>query len=415
MRLGIQGWVVLAALWAGHAGAVEVGGADEPSAELLDCAKARVLLQQQAPVDPQHLKLLEELCEVEASQPRHDAETLAAIEQWQRDHLAAIGRQARMWLVSRDAHEQLAAGLLLPMLHMRESQAEAPQAEPQWSHAQARAAFAAARALAPGDPLVAWLAVVSCPGLGVAAGSGCESEAALVRLQQRDADNAAVWLQGLGSASPESKESAQLLAKAAASSRYETPFGATGRLLTEVLRQVDVPPPSPHVAAALGLGLGLDRPATRRDLDGVVAMGISSALALPVSTRGACSGEGDGMMAQRRAQCIAIHTLMSEEPTAVSQAMALTRLVLLTADQPEGAGWRERLREHYWVWDNASALMRQGVPEDYLDAVWRDGELVALKGLLRAAGMPLAPPAGWLPDSERRRSLVTTGREAPRR
>src|SRR5690606_2920045 len=128
----------------------------------------------------------------------------------------------------------------------------------------------------------------------------------------------------------------------------------------------------------------------------------------------ACPDDDDAMTAQRRAQCIAIHTHMSDEPTALSQRMALTRLVLLTADQPAGTGWRERLREHHWVWHNATALMQQRVPEDYLDAVWRDGELVAVKSLLQTAGMPLIPPAGWLPDDEHQRSLITTGREAPK-
>ena len=413
MRRGIHGWVVLAALWGGHAGAVE---AEDPWADVASCAEGQALLQRQPQADSQYLDFVQGLCEFEASQPRHDAETLAAIEQWQRDHLAAIGRHTRTLLVSRDPHDQLAAALLLPMLHMQQLQGQASQSDPQWSQRQASAAFAAARDLAPDDRLVAWLEVVACPGLGVASDSGCEPEAALARLQQLDAGNAAAWLQGLGSASPESKEFEQLLAKAAASSRYEIPFGATGRLLTEVLGQVDAPPPSPRIAAAMGQDFGLGRPATRRDLDGSVAMAVSSAAplsAMAVLSR-ACPGDGDAVTAPRRARCIAIHTLMSVEPTALSQAMALTKLVLFTADQPEGAGWRERLREHHWVWDNASALMRQGVPQDYLATVWRDGELVAVKGLLQAAGMPLTPPAGWLPDNEHRRSLVTTGREPPR-
>src|SRR5690606_942076 len=141
----------------------------------------------------------------------------------------------------------------------------------------ASAAFAAARTLAPDDRLVAWLEVVACPGLGVAADSGCGPEAALARLQQLDAGNAAVWIQGLAGTSPESQEFEQLLAKAAASSRYEIPFGATGRLLTAVLKQVDAPPLSPRVAAAMGQDFGLGRSATRRDLDGSVAMALSSA------------------------------------------------------------------------------------------------------------------------------------------
>ena len=415
MRWGIHGWMVLAAVWAGHAGAVGVGGADDPWADVANCAEGQALLQRQPQADPQYRDFVQGLCEFEASQPRHDAETIAAIRQWQRDHLVAIGRQVRTLLSSRDSRDQLAAALLLPMLQAQQLQAEPPQVQPQSSFPQASAAFAAARELATADRLVAWLEVVTCPGPGVAADPGCEPEAALARLQHLDAGNAAVWIQGLGSTSPESQEFEQLLAKAAASSRYEIPFGATGRLLAAVLEQVDAPPLSPDVATAMGQDFGLGRPATRRDLDGGVAMAVSSSMALPamaVLSR-ACPSNGDPTTAQRRAQCIAIHTLMSDEPTALSQSMALTKLVLLTVDQPAAAGWRERLREHHWVWDSASALMRKAVPEDYLDTVWRDGELAAVKSLLQASGTPLTPPAGWLPDDEHRRSLVTTGREAP--
>src|SRR3970040_1677492 len=139
MRRGIHGWIVLAALWGGPAGAIEVGGADDPWADVANCAEGQALLQRQPQADSQYRDFVQGLCEFEASQPRHDAETLAAIEHWQRDHLAAIGRRVRTLLVSRDPHDQLAAALLLPMLQSQALQAEAPHAEPQWHHPQASA------------------------------------------------------------------------------------------------------------------------------------------------------------------------------------------------------------------------------------------------------------------------------------
>lgn len=52
--------------------------------------------------------------------------------------------------------------------------------------------------------------------------------------------------------------------------------------------------------------------------------------------------------------------------------------------------------------------------KDYLPSVGRDGEMVALRAVLEAAGVPVTAAPGWLAESEHLRSLITTGREPAR-
>jgi hypothetical protein len=99
--------------------------------------------------------------------------------------------------------------------------------------------------------------------------------------------------------------------------------------------------------------------------------------------------------------------------------IGLRGMVRLTAGQPDGEAWRERLRRYYWQQRNASHYL--GWPGKGLfgrdrDAiVARAGELAASREALRRAGIPLDPPPGWRPDAPMERALVETGRDPPAR
>ncbi|MBW3550736.1 MAG: hypothetical protein KY442_07905 [Proteobacteria bacterium] len=405
MRLRFHGWMVLAGICGGSAWAGDASSdPGQAFAGVTTCAEARQPLARHPDVAGGDAHV-EAICAAEAPQPRHEPDAQAEIRQWHRDNVAAIGQQVRGLMTLQDPRDQLAAALLAPTYQL-----EGGEAAGEWTTDAATTAFAAARRLGPDDPLVAWMEALDCPGAKAAA--GCDPQAALQRLQRLEPDNAAVWLQQLQDGLDE-PEVERILSRAAAAPGYQLPLGELGLLLYHSLDQAVVPPISPGLAAAMALDMGLARPVGRRDMAAIHAMALTTAVALPAYARlqHACIAEDDvPPPARRRPACIEIYTRMAQDPLLISQTVALSSLARLTAEAPDGAHWRERLRGLHWLWPQGLELVNAQAPADYILTSWRDGEMAALKGVLAAAGSPLAPPHGWLPENERLRSLITTGR-----
>lgn len=415
MRIAVCGWVLLAGLWAGDAAAMAPADDREvASMPASECAEALAALAEAPEASALREAEANAICAAETRQPRHDPATEAALDQWQLANLAAIRRHVRTLMLSQNPRDQLAAAMIAPGVEPSQS---GPTVDS--TSADATAAFAAARRLGPDDRLVAWLEAVDCPLAGVGVGAGCEPAAAAARLQRLEPDNAAVWIYALDGAVSDADEASidRLLSRAAAASHYRIPFGEIGLLLTRTLLEVDSPAMTPQVAHAMGSDLDLGRAARAEDLAGVQAMAIAAAVALPAHQplQRLCIGaDGKPGQAGRLPTCIAIYALMAQDGLLTTQSIALTNLVRLTADSAAGPQWRERLRHMHWIQSQGIEAMGVGLPEGYLQSVWRLGELPAIEGLLRAAGVPTAPPPDWLPDDERLRALITTGRPSPR-
>ncbi len=228
-----------------------------------------------------------------------------------------------------------------------------------------------------------------------------------------------MWISSLQRAVSNDDEAAidRLLARAAAASRYGFPFGEIGLLLTQTFLDVDSPTMTPRIAQALGSNFGLGRAASADDAAAIQAMALAAAVDLPAyqPLHKLCVGpDGKPVLVRRLPNCIAIYAHMAQDGLLTSQGIALTSLAQLTADSTTGGQWRERLRRMHWVRSQGLKLLAAGIPEGYLQAVWHQGELPAIEGMLRTAGMPTTPPPGWLPDGERLRALITTGRPPPR-
>lgn len=409
MRYRIHAWMVLAGLWAGDARSLEPGGLDDPLAHATSCVEAVAALAAAPEVAAAREAHVEAICAAEAAQLRHDPETEAALEQWHRANTAAITLHVRELMASSDPRDQLAAAMIAPIAEPVLFSGE----EFDWTTEESTVAFTAARRLGPDDRLVAWMEALDCPR--ARAGSGCDPEAALLRLQRMEPDNAAVWIKALDRTVEDGDAAAvdRMLSQAANATRYEIPLGEIGLLLFETFQAVDGPPMPPRVASALGLDTGLGRPVTTVDNAEIQAMSLAIAIALPAyhPLQQVCTGEEDKpALAHRVPTCIAIYTQMAQDPSLISQSIALTSLVRLTADAAAGTDWRERLREMNWVMSEGTKILSAAAPEGYLQSLWRDGEMVALESVLSAAGIPTKPPPGWLPDHERHRALITTGR-----
>lgn len=413
MRFQVYGWMLLAGLWVGDAWALEPqNGHGDALAHATGCVEEVAALAAAPEVSAERDAQVNAICEAEARQPRHDPGTQTALDQWHQANLAAIRRQVSELMVSPNPRDQLAAAMIAPGI-----EPPFPSAALEWTTEEATTAFATARRLGPNDRLVAWLEAVDCPR--ARGNSGCDPQAALARLQQLEPDNAAVWISALDQAVAQDDGAAidRFLARAAAASRYEIPFGEIALLLFQTLRNVDSPTMPPRVAKALGLDFGLGRATNADDHAGIQAMAIASAVAVPAHQplQKLCVGlDGKPALAARLSTCIDIYAHMAQDPLLISQSIALTSLARLTADSAAGAQWRERLRQMHWVRTQGAELMTAGVPEGYLLSVWREGEMTAIEGVLRAAGVATTPPPGWLPDDERARALITTGRPPPR-
>lgn len=352
------------------------------------------------------------LAQGEIAKPRHDPETEAALQRWHQANAAAIEQHVRELMTSQIARKQLAAALMAPAYKPQPKSGQGFGGASE----ESTIAFAAAKRLGPNDPLIAWMEAVDCPGART--GPGCDSKAAIERLQRIEPDNAAIWVLALRDAQEGGDATGvdRYLAQAAQARRYRYPLGEIGQLLYEEFRQVDSPSLDARIAEAIGIGGELGRTPTADDVAGVNAMSIAFAVALPAlqPLLHACMGEDNRPApAHRTSDCGAVFRHLVESDLMIAQLIGLATLARMTADVPEGAKWREQLRELYWISSEGQKALLGNMPENYLTSFWRYGEVEAYKQALTAAGRSIAPPADWLPDDPRRRAIVTTGHYPP--
>ncbi|GAB1406652.1 hypothetical protein MASR1M8_05710 [Thermomonas brevis] len=265
-----------------------------------------------------------------------------------------------------------------------------------------------AASLAPGDMRIQWLAATQCegePGCGQALGS----------LLAKDPDNMAGWLHELARARTANDEQAALRAlHGAANAKYYEPFHRIANTLL-IDAYADVPEPAQcrttEAKASFARVLGEGREFSV--LDHVAAM--SSLVNMFPSFGGLAQlcGSGDGAPLPKavRGSCMKVLGRLADAPYLIERAVGLAAMARLTADDKDGATWRERYRQFRWMQQQMSdpkvqALLR---PEDYLLE-----EANTMQAILQAEGR-WPPPTDWQPEDERARSRVRAGSPSPRR
>lgn len=314
-----------------------------------------------------------------------------------------------------DARSLLAASMLWYGFNWPAEGNALPSARPAQ---ETRTWFDAARRARPRDVLVAWIEASDCGNLT----DTCNRQEALRFLLEAEPRNAAVQLLALADAEKRGDRKAMDLhwKSAASASAYDPHTLEIGQLLHTTMQGVDFPPIEPRLAEAMGAWWGLNRPATPRDLADVSVIGISAALALPGFTpvTRACRTEQlatDSVL--RQAECERVLELLADDnSTVIAPMIAMPRLVALSGETPEGRAWRERLRQLYWVYENALQRMpgfasAGPAPAEYSSWFMTEGELTAMRKLLARYDLPAEAPAGWLPREPRYRALVTTGKK----
>ena len=279
--------------------------------------------------------------------------------------------------------------------------------------------FDAARRARPRDVLVAWMEASGCGNLT----DTCNRQEALRYLLATEPHNAAVQLLALADAETRGDRKAMGLywKSASSASTYDPHTLEVNRLLHGALQDIGFPPLAPRLAEVMGAQLGLDRAATPRDLANVRVTAISAALVLPGFTPITRFCKIDQLATasiMRRAECERVLELLAtDESTVIGPMIALPRLVVLAGETAEGRKLRERLRQFYWLYENAVQSWMPGspppvpLPAEYATWLMTEGELAAMRKLIARYEVAAEAPAGWLPRAPRDRALVTTGKE----
>ena len=308
-----------------------------------------------------------------------DPAMVAAMARWQAAADAAMRAQARTVAARGGARDLLAAAFLWP-LPKPDDQAPVFRAAP-----EARAFFAQARAIAPTDPLVAWLVATDCGGLA----DDCDRDAGIDALLVADPGNAAVQLLALGAARERGDRAAvaRHLRAAAAADRYAPYFTQLLPVLFEAHEGVAWPTPDPALGEALVATWGVPGPATAGEFAAVMALGRVMAVAYPglVPLSGACPADGSGDPAWV-ADCRAVYALAAEQSDSMLDRMiALAHLARYSPGEA-GDHWRAELAELHRL-QEALVAMPPGAPgarisgADYVRLVVEKGELGAMRAL----------------------------------
>ena len=397
------GWIALAALWAGGAVAAQPMELTEAEQAALaacfqiedDAAVPACIEDLQLPLPPEGRELL-----AMAS----DTGLQAAHERWQQGFDAAMLDHAQTLAARGDARSLLAAALIVPIRHDEATEQPLPDT------VDPAAWFDTARAVRPADPLVAWLETTGCmvPRLT------CDANAAIARLLQVDGDNAAVQWRAINAALDGGDEIAARthLRLAAQAGRFQPYAGDLLTLLLESHNAAPLPPMDADTARVVGLIHRLDRPATNADVVAMLSAAQWAAAALPAmaGVMQLCDPDGRDHDPKLRQDCIAfLAKVAADESMVTFPAIALPRLVELTHG-PQRAAWQSQLRDHTWIIEQYASSLAGGADADFPYRVAADGELEAIRHQMQDSGIPIQPPADWLPRNPRTRALVTTGR-----
>lgn len=310
-----------------------------------------------------------------------------------------------------DASSQLAFALAMPYETPADSQGTDPVAmertfEQRLAHQQR--AFIHAAELAPDRPDLLFLAAASCWNGDLCAGV----QKAVLEAQP---DNMAVWLREMGRVSmrndPDASERA--FERAAQATRNDSYDESALQVLVDAYGGMAMPLECTSDAAktALRRKTGMVQDFSMLD-QALVLASASRAASLPAynGLRLRCKPQPDvAMTTATRANCLKVMTRMAEGNSWIGRLIAVDDMVQLEADEPDASAWRERYRREQWLLAQRVEpdVQRRMKLEDFLL-----GEASATQAALEALGR-WPPPVNWLPDDERSRSLIQTGRPPP--
>lgn len=271
--------------------------------------------------------------------------------------------------------------------------------------------LAAAAASTPDDTEIAWYRASRCRK-----NADCDRGQAIGRLLELEPENLDGWLMAVQHATERGEDETALqalLERAAKASYYDPRDGETFARLYQALQDIPLPRSCKVRFPAAMWGMVSKSPPglTSEDMAIMSAMAVSAAeikAYLPITKL--CGPQATAQAPERLEACKAIIAKIAGGNSMIDQAVGIGAMVELTAGAPEGGAWRERYRNLRWLMENQSSDFRYD-----RDAVVRrmtEGEIPVRQEELAAQGRWPAP-ADWLPQDERARSLILTGRPPP--
>jgi hypothetical protein len=258
-------------------------------------------------------------------------------------------------------------------------------------------------ALSPGDADIAWLEAMGCGRLEAA----CNRENAVSRLQQMQPDNLAVHLLAFNQADIAANKTQRLTAlQAMANSRYsDIHYFSIGKLYFEALRGWH---PPMTLSAYDAFGDDIDQsPVTDDEHRKVMAAGYSMAMGLPALQQITTYCKNESLTSDELQYCQKIAALMIKDKTLLMHRIGLRIGVAAFKQEPEASQWREAYRVSYWQLSGYDPRRKIKYSERKAFNAWPDADEVAQqKQRLIDKGIPLTPPADWLPESEEAKKLL---------
>lgn len=342
-----------------------------------------------------------------------ELELEAELNRWGNAYRTAIADHVQRLLARGDAASLFRASRLLPLTRELEQPGATEEDQTAFHEGlnqESMDLLRRARQLAQDDPLLAWHEAMECHGHV----AGCDAAAAIADVVRLDPDNAAGALLALERAHREGnlREVDNWLARAADAKGLDVRYGELGMSLETALEPVPVPPRTGAMADELAQTMAPDRtlPLSDADIRVVLAGGVVAAQSLP-SFQGLMSlcAVRQGVMpaTPRLPDCRRVLQHMAYSDTFLAQHMALPQLIQLARHQDERRRWQEHYRQQRWVMSEAGRTMTL----EAFQSTWLLSETEAYKAHLSRLGLSMPPH--WLPDDERGRALITSGRPPP--
>lgn len=259
-------------------------------------------------------------------------------------------------------------------------------------------------ASSPNDADLAWLEATDCARLSKA----CDKQNAIRRLKRIEPRNLAVHLLEFNEATMSRDDAARDMAlKAIANSRYsDIHYFSLGALYYDALRNWNSP--VTFNASEVFQEDSDQTSVTAEEQRKMIAIGYSAASAIPALQFISTFCQKTDLNQDQLQNCKSVARLMTTDKTIVVHRQGLRIGIAVFKHGPEAEQWRAAYLQSHWLSSQYAAPSRHHSGRDTFKAWPNMDEFSTMEKKLAAEGIPLSPPADWLPDNEEIRKLLET-------
>lgn len=244
------------------------------------------------------------------------------------------------------------------------------------------------------DSTLAWLEALDCGWISAA----CDKDAALIRLQHLEPDNAAVELLHLNKAHANKNTAAawQAIERGGQKKYFRLPVDAIGAMYYESLRNWHSPV-TYDPKDVFGINAKDLRPLSQEEYRKITAFGFSIAVAIPALQDYSAYCSPAPTNARHLKICQHFTDRLAADDSLLLQGVGTRTGTELFLQSPEKEQWQSRRKQHHWQRMKYSEILQSDPGADRVQLEKWPGisELDRIAALLLDKGIPLSPPAGW--------------------